>query len=413
MQHSRILHNSFRQQSAAWRCGCAIFAVGFLLGGITVRGADCLTSPSGLVSWWPGENNANDNVGTNNGTLAGGVTFATGYVGTAFNFDGNNGSVIVADSSSLRLTNELTLEAWVNVRALQQSQAVIGKIGGAGGNNGYQLTLQNDAMAAYFNSPGGGWPQFTVASPSLIVTGVWSHVAFTYGQSAMKLYFNGIPVATNIVGLQPISTSTSRLRISGDENNHVYFDGLIDEPSVYNRALSDSEILAIYEAGQAGKCGRPVVLSQPASQVGYWGMSATFNVQARGTPPLAYTWLKNGAPIANATNSSLSLTNLQAGDAATYSVGISNGYGGVLSQPANLIVNPSGISLALYAGVTIQGVVGLTYGIQYNTDLSNTNNWHGIANVTLGAPTQLWFDIQSANQQQRYYRVVPGPISIP
>jgi hypothetical protein len=36
-----------------------------------------------------------------------------------------------------------------------------------------------------------------------------------------------------------------------------------------------------------------------------------------------------------------------------------------------------------------------------------------MANVTLGTPTELWFDVQRANQPQRYYRVVPGPISIP
>ena len=63
--------------------------------------------------------------------------------------------------------------------------------------------------------------------------------------------------------------------------------------------------------------------------------------------------------------------------------------------------------------MTINGVVGLTYGIKYNTNLSNTNGWRGAANLTLGTPTQLWFDVQPATQSQRYYRVVPGPITIP
>ncbi|MGO8927272.1 MAG: hypothetical protein ACLQU3_10325, partial [Limisphaerales bacterium] len=49
--------------------------------------ADCVPPPEGLVSWWPGEGNANDIVGTNNGTLSGGVTFTNGEVGLAFNFD--------------------------------------------------------------------------------------------------------------------------------------------------------------------------------------------------------------------------------------------------------------------------------------------------------------------------------------
>ena len=83
------------------------------------------------------------------------------------------------------------------------------------------------------------------------------------------------------------------------------------------------------------------------------------------------------------------------------------------SSNANLTVNPAGVSLALYAGITIDGVVGLTYGIQYSTNLSNMTGWQGMANVTLSVTPQLWFDLQPVTQPQRYYRVVPGPITIP
>ena len=69
----------------------------------------------------------------------------------------------------------------------------------------------------------------------------------------MKLYCSGQPVATNVIGAHAIATSPSELRISGADY-HGYLDGLIDEPSVYNRALSAGEIVAIYSAGSAGKC---------------------------------------------------------------------------------------------------------------------------------------------------------------
>lgn len=55
----------------------------------------------------------------------------------------------------------------------------------------------------------------------------------------------------------------------------------------------------------------------------------------------------------------------------------------------------------------------LGVGLQYYTKLASTNGWQGMTNVTLGAPTELWFDVQPANQAQRFYRVVPGPITIP
>ena len=63
--------------------------------------------------------------------------------------------------------------------------------------------------------------------------------------------------------------------------------------------------------------------------------------------------------------------------------------------------------MALHWGITIDGVVGQTYGIQYSTNLDNTNGWLGLTNLTLELPTELWFDMQPAAQQRRYYRVVP------
>ena len=70
-------------------------------------------------------------------------------------------------------------------------------------------------------------------------------------------------------------------------------------------------------------------------------------------------------------------------------------------------------SIALHAGVTIEGEVGLQYGIQHTTDLSDANAWRGLANITLTTPRQVWYDPQPALDPQRYYRVVPGPVSIP
>ncbi len=220
----------------------------------------CVSPPAGLVAWWPGQGNANDIVVTNNGTLSGGTSFTSGKVGQAFSFNGSNGTVIVPDSSSLRLTAEFTIEAWINTRSTNADQAIVGKVGIANGNNGYELFLSAENwLCGQFNSPGQGWPGNVIVYPNgtAIVPNVWHHVAWTYDQSAMKLYLNGSPVATNVIGPQTVAVSSTDLRISGLDN-HVYFDGLIDEPAVYNRALSASEIAAIHAAGSSGKCLRPL-----------------------------------------------------------------------------------------------------------------------------------------------------------
>ena len=71
------------------------------------------------------------------------------------------------------------------------------------------------------------------------------------------------------------------------------------------------------------------------------------------------------------------------------------------------------VSIATYAGLTISGVVGQTYGIQTTSDI-NAGSWTGVTNVILTQPTLLWYDSQPTSQlPKRFFRVVAGPISIP
>jgi hypothetical protein len=222
---------------------------------------NCSPPPSGLVSWWPGDGNALDIVGGNNGTAQGGVTFMTGKVGPAFSFDGVTASVVVPDSSSLDVTTQFTLDAWINPASLQSDVAqwgIISKVGGPGGNNGYQfgITGNNGQIYCQFNAPGESWPanQLLVTLPTPIPTNAWTHVAGTYDNASLKIYFNGVVVGSLSVGAKSVVNSSSNLRISGDDNSNVHFHGLIDEPQVFNRALSDAEVLAIFNAGSAGQC---------------------------------------------------------------------------------------------------------------------------------------------------------------
>ena len=73
----------------------------------------CLSSPSGLISWWPGEGNAFDLAGTNNGTNVNNVTYSAGKTGQAFTFAGNNNYIQISDSTNLRPPS-VTLACWFN-----------------------------------------------------------------------------------------------------------------------------------------------------------------------------------------------------------------------------------------------------------------------------------------------------------
>jgi hypothetical protein len=79
----------------------------------------------------------------------------------------------------------------------------------------------------------------------------------------------------------------------------------------------------------------PAIYGQPLSQAALPGSNATFVVIA-GTPPLAYQWRFNSGNLSGATNSTLTITNVQPVNAGAYSVVISNSSGALTSPPASL-----------------------------------------------------------------------------
>ncbi|MBI4658430.1 MAG: immunoglobulin domain-containing protein [Verrucomicrobia bacterium] len=81
------------------------------------------------------------------------------------------------------------------------------------------------------------------------------------------------------------------------------------------------------------------VVEQPQSQTVTVGSSAVFTVRAAGSGPFAYQWRKGTTPIPNATNPHLTLSNVQASDAGSYSVVVTSGAESVSSAAATLTVS--------------------------------------------------------------------------
>ena len=135
------------------------------------------------------------------------------------------------------------------------------------------------------------------------------------------------------------------------------------------------------------------------------------SVSPAGTGPFFYQWYDNGAPIDDATNQTYTITSIQFTNVGFYSVVVSSAFGSVSNTPAQVVVNPAGVSIGMYPGVTITGTIGYNYSIQSTSNLSNMNGWVTITNLTLQQTPQLWFDssINAYNpwNPQRFYRVVP------
>jgi hypothetical protein len=415
----------------AWLRGLLLTA-GLVLA-FAAAARDCSPTPAGLVGWWPGEGNAKDVAGTNNGTLQGGATASVaGVVGSAFGFDGTNGYVRIPDAPELRPTN-LTVEAWVRFNSLDSAVS-----GGSFPGQQYVVFKQNsrnDHFEGFFLGKGRfGTRDFYVFgvssasgqaaelnSSATVITGAWCHVAGVRGSNFIQLYVNGqLDSQTNVNFPQDYGTNALYFGTSGQAYWDHKLQGALDEVSLYSRALAPDEIAGIYAAGSLGKCQAPGVLVQPPSQIRYWGSSATFTSSVSGTQPLSYQWRKDGLAVAGATASSLTLTNLQVTNAGGYAVWVTSASGNATSPPALLSIKVADVSIALsaagpqtVAGLTIGGVVSQRYGIKQTANLSPTPAWVGVTNVTLTAPTNVWYDPTPATLPRRSYQVVPGPISIP
>ena len=92
---------------------------------------------------------------------------------------------------------------------------------------------------------------------ALLPLNTWSHVALTYDSATatVKSYVNGgspTRVVTNITGSLP--TFNGSFRIGTRTNGTSFWAGLIDEVELFGRALSQSEIQGIVDAGSSGKC---------------------------------------------------------------------------------------------------------------------------------------------------------------
>jgi|GEM_PF-2703475 len=119
--------------------------------------------------------------------------------------------------------------------------------------------------------------------------------------------------------------------------------GTIDSVALFNQETGDCEcsgnqVFNNLEISNPSNPVAPMVSVTPASFAAAPGDNATFTALATGTPPLVYQWQFNGADLAGANNSSLTLTNVQVGNGGHYDVVVTSPYGTMTSAPAKLTV---------------------------------------------------------------------------
>ncbi|MCH7558900.1 MAG: hypothetical protein IIB56_15815 [Planctomycetes bacterium] len=230
-----------------------IFVLG-LVNTSVVSGIDLDTDPA-LVGWWKfdegvGDTTADSSGNENTGTLHGPVEWTDeGYIGGALLFTGPFNYVLVEDSPELNPTDAITIAAWINPswtgnnRIIQKSTE--------GSDNQYRLIKEGGNNIRVHFPP---IPRFEVTG-NIPPASEWTHLAATYDGSSLKVYYNGVVVAeTAASGKMDISDgplfigNKHSTAPAGDE-----FNGIIDDVRIYNRALSQGEIIKLGATPKATK----------------------------------------------------------------------------------------------------------------------------------------------------------------
>src|SRR4029077_7383892 len=124
-----------------------------------------------MVSWWPGDGDANDIQDSNNGTLQNGVTFAAGKVGQAFSCDGVNDFVDTPTSNGLS-TSTWTIDFWFFLNTNTTNQAFVTNFDGSGSRYVIEFHTTLGLRIGHFTS---GVPDLNSSfTPS---GGAWHHLA--------------------------------------------------------------------------------------------------------------------------------------------------------------------------------------------------------------------------------------------
>ncbi|MBK8092917.1 MAG: putative Ig domain-containing protein [Verrucomicrobiaceae bacterium] len=221
----------------------------------------------GSVAWWALEANAFDHAGSpsQNGALTGTPTWGAGVIGNALYLNGDDG-VDVADHAALNPTS-ITLEAWVYPTEIAPSSRrwIIGKTNSAG-SQGYGLHQLNGSTSVRF------WVNHYSTAASGVQTSMqlnaWNHVVGTYnpGAGQLRIYLNGILMQSRTY-LTSITHSGTALHIGRSPLVGSYFNGRIDEPVLYSRALIPQEIARRHAAGLGVNGAYP---SEYGSTVSRW-----------------------------------------------------------------------------------------------------------------------------------------------
>lgn len=207
---------------------------------------------SGLVGLWHlNEQSGNiiDSNGKNNGSYNGALYSQSGKFNSSIGFDGTNDYVNLGNSNSVRITGNITISSWVKFNQIPSDSTVYSLVdkNEAGGYGIIANEASSGKLETYFYI--GGYKNAGIALSSLSA-GTWYHIIGRYNGTGVDFYLNGVK-QQSVATTGSISDISYNLTLGANPGPTYaeFFNGNLDEVGIWNRSLSDSEILNLYKRG--------------------------------------------------------------------------------------------------------------------------------------------------------------------
>lgn len=323
-----------------------------------------------LVSYWPLSSTA-DVHGSNTLTNNNSVTFASGKVGNAADFEATsaNQRLSVADNAGLSPTGDCWIGGWVQLESVGADREFVSKFGAAGQRT-FALLYVNSTTKLRFAASNDGTTAFNRDWTANASAATWYRFDAWHDDTANLIYFsidNGTPVSTSMTGT--LFDSTTEFAIGARSGGSIFFDGLVDEVHFAARKPTAAERAAIYNAGSGVTYSLPTNSVAPAlSGVAAEGRQLLCGEGSWGTAfgDATYQWYTNttastsgGTTIGGATASTYTLTSGESGLYVYCVVTVTNSLGSD-SEPSNVLgpvgaafstteLEPNETTTALYA----------------------------------------------------------------
>ncbi|MFA6923079.1 MAG: LamG-like jellyroll fold domain-containing protein [Bacteroidales bacterium] len=227
---------------------------------------DTVVYKNGLVACYPFNGNANDESGNGNNGTVHGATLASDRFGnsnSAYDFDGTDDFILVNNSPSLESienNNAVSITTWIYIRDWYQSWNIFPILQKCrlfdNKGWGFEIADKYKKASTFFTNDS---LYLALWTPNF---NQWYHVAVTYDRTIgkVKFFINGNFIGSAGANRSLGSTNGGPLFIGKSPWGVLEFsDGKIDDISIYNRALTDSEILDLYKGTSPCCINQPVV----------------------------------------------------------------------------------------------------------------------------------------------------------